>query len=78
MAHTDRSDEFAARGFEPYGPDPDQLDLFGPPPAGSRGPDPAGVRAEPAGILARTKPDGASARASWPQDGNEDGPGQTR
>jgi hypothetical protein len=33
MAHTDRTDELAARGFAPYEPHPDQLDLFGPPAA---------------------------------------------
>ena len=42
MAHTDRTDQLAAQGFEPYEPHPDQLDLFGPPPADPLSPPPSG------------------------------------
>ena len=65
MAHTaqpdQHTDELAAQGFEPYEPHPDQLDLFGPPPAGL--PLPAAL--------------GPSTRAPMPQgpegDGERDG-----
>jgi hypothetical protein len=77
MAHTDRTDQLPDRGFEPYEPHPDQLDLFGPPPAGSRGPDPAGVRAELAGILAEAKLDDTEARPPRPH-GGDGGSAQAR
>lgn len=68
MAPSDQSDRpdvlEISREFKAYGPDREQLDMFGPPPAEEiPDPDPESVRAELLGILARAR---AAPQVPWP------------
>jgi hypothetical protein len=67
MAPSDQSDQPDAlevsREFRPYGPDREQLDMFGaPPPEEIPDPDPESVRAELLGILAKAR---AAPQVPW-------------
>jgi len=63
MAHSDRHDQSVAQRFGSYGPDREQLDMFGPPPPENYDPDPESVRAELLDILDKAR---AAPQVPWP------------